>query len=311
MNPQAILFGNGLNRLTAENPSWEELLQQTCQRGSAPLHGSVPYTLMHENLFLSDKADLSVPQRIEGRTAEYKVKWKIANASLDLKENPYYHRLAKLNVQHYLTTNYDACLDFTLEKYGLHRVECSTQEFIYSIARYARYAKPDKWLWNIHGFAKYPSSLMIGYNQFCGSINKMKDLQSLEFPILERLRKGDTKPLCWGDFFYTHDVHIIGLSLDYSDIDLWWMLSERKRLMKVYPELIQNQIHYYYTADGKADRQFEQLLRSMGVTVHEYVVNRHHRKAIRWTRVYDQIFATLEEQLGTLDMELAPAEKLF
>ena len=50
----------------------------------------------------------------------------------------------------------------------------------------------------------------------------------------------------WVDLFFTNDLHIFGLSLDFVEIDLWWLLTYRAR-NKFYKKntFIKNQIYYY------------------------------------------------------------------
>ncbi len=35
----------------------------------------------------------------------------------------------------------------------------------------------------------------------------------------------------WIDLFFTSNVHIIGYSMPFDEIDLWWLLDKRKRLI--------------------------------------------------------------------------------
>lgn len=313
--PCTILYGNGLNRMTAENPSWEDLLSSICKSGATPLDGRMPNTLKYEDIFLANKADIPVLNNLHGRSDEYKIKMKIAQQSLNLYGNSYYDRLAHLAVQNYLTTNYDACLNRTLEGYGLKMKASDTSEKVYSTVRHCTYEQPEKTIWNIHGFAKYPSSVMLGFDQYCGSVAKLKNIQTNEKPIVNRLGADKTEICCWADFFYKANVHILGFSMDYSEIDLWWVLSERMRLIKRLQakgdNSLCNEIHFYYIYTDKDDKNLENLLQSMGVTVHKYKLNKHQRKNVRWVRVYDAIFADLEEQIGTQEIEKQEVQTFF
>jgi hypothetical protein len=38
------------------------------------------------------------------------------------------------------------------------------------------------------------------------------------------------RPYSWVDVFLRNDVHIIGLQLDFAEIDLWWLLTVKERL---------------------------------------------------------------------------------
>ena len=65
--------------------------------------------------------------------------------------------------------------------------------------------------------------------------------------LIRRLQTGRQMVLqSWVDLFFTNDLHIFGLSLDFVEIDLWWLLTYRAR-NKFYKKntFIKNQIYYY------------------------------------------------------------------
>lgn len=45
--------------------------------------------------------------------------------------------------------------------------------------------------------------------------------------------------------FFISDVHIIGLGLNYNEMDLWWVLNIRRRIKWEDPRIIKNRIYYY------------------------------------------------------------------
>ena len=70
------------------------------------------------------------------------------------------------------------------------------------------------------------------------------------------------------ELIFRTDVHIIGLSLDYSDIDLWWILNRRARILKAEKKgaIITNRVFYYETS---IDVEKRGLLKAMKVEVVE------------------------------------------
>jgi len=68
---------------------------------------------------------------------------------------------------------------------------------------------------------------------------------------MNRLREGRTPSTqSWIDLFFTKDIHVIGLTLDFVETDLWWLLTYRAR-SKFYQKgkkqklNITNRITYY------------------------------------------------------------------
>jgi hypothetical protein len=53
-------------------------------------------------------------------------------------------------------------------------------------------------------------------------------------------------PESWIQKFFTHDIHIIGFSLDFSETHLWWLLNLRARLIESINITIDNEIYFYY-----------------------------------------------------------------
>jgi hypothetical protein len=78
----------------------------------------------------------------------------------------------------------------------------------------------------------------------------------------------------WIDLFFSTNVHIIGLSLDYSETDLWWLLNKRARFSA--DSLVSNKVYFYTNqiTNEKAD-----LLKSFNViVVNLQLVNGDYKK---------------------------------
>jgi hypothetical protein len=80
--------------------------------------------------------------------------------------------------------------------------------------------------------------------------------------------KNEWDGLSWVELFFMNHVHIVGFSMDYSEIDLWWILNKRARIMKA-PEKglsLNNEVTYYTT---EIDSPKRHLLEAMNVEVVE------------------------------------------
>ena len=66
--------------------------------------------------------------------------------------------------------------------------------------------------------------------------------------------------LSWIDLFFMSNLYIIGLGLNYEEIDLWWILTIRKRLIqKIGRNHINNNIIYYGELEPGQKSMFEHL----------------------------------------------------
>jgi nicotinamide riboside kinase len=80
--------------------------------------------------------------------------------------------------------------------------------------------------------------------------------------MLDKLKSKKYCCTSWVDLFFSTNVHIVGLSLDYCETDLWWVLNKRARF--VADGLVSNKI-YFHT--NQMDEEKMGLLRSFNIDV--------------------------------------------
>ncbi len=268
MKTQSILFGNGFNRVTPGNPSWDNLLDEIAK---SKIEKDIPNTLRYEAIiskqpycespsFLSPSGK-KTSSDANGRslhnsreTLEHTLKMDIAQRVSVFDTNNAYELLSQLPVDNYLTTNYDNTLlkatnDNTLD-------QRYRPEKIYSIRR--RYILKTthgvQTYWPIHGNIDSPASIMLGYDHYCGALSKIESYVKGEYEMpnvgrlssmINRLNNGIDKVYSWIDLFFISDIHIIGMSLAYEELDLWWILNRRRRIKRKEDGLVNNRIIYY------------------------------------------------------------------
>ncbi|MBL4886780.1 MAG: SIR2 family protein [Planctomycetaceae bacterium] len=256
-----VLFGNGLNRISEKSVSWEALLDKPFQ------HNELPNTMVYERIFMEKHKANSSEQ-----ADELKIKQTIADAMKDQGSNELFELLAKMKIENYLTTNYDYAFEKAI---NLEPDKLSTEE-IYSLRRKRSYKYKDsiKSLWNLHGEIDHPKSIMLGLDHYVGSVSKIdsyikgkykhtvKGKNISVLPMIDKLQRNKFCHTSWVDFFFSSNVHIIGLSLDYSETDIWWLLNKRARY--AVEGLVKNKI-YFYT--GNIDQEKKGLLKSFDVEV--------------------------------------------
>lgn len=109
---------------------------------------------------------------------EFEIKQEIAYLILSIEPNIIYNGLFKLNVENYLTTNYDyGYLDSIVYMPEITKPihEFSTEN-IYSIRRLKNIPninQKKKYFWQIHGEIRKPATIMLGLDHYCGSIGKI------------------------------------------------------------------------------------------------------------------------------------------
>jgi hypothetical protein len=150
-----------------------------------------------------------------------------------------------------------------------------------------------------------PKTIMIGYDHYCGSLGKLDDYFKGKYVykmgegtkklprLLDRLRENEKRVLSndlgnyWPDYFFTHDIHMIGIGMPLVESDLWWVLNKRCRYKKVCPE-ITNTIYFYGTQYDKV----VSLLESFDVKVIVTEVNDND-----WSTAYMKMFDQMERNI--------------
>jgi hypothetical protein len=261
-----VFFGNGINRISDNAVSWDDLLD-TIKASNAFDNGDLPNTMVYERIFMEQCVANHLP-----KADELKIKNNIAEAMKSQGSNEVFELLASMDVDNYLTTNYDYAFEKAL---NIVPEKLSTED-IYSLRRKRRYSTSSgsKYLWHIHGEIDHPKSIMLGLDHYCGSVSKIDSYvkgtykhtiagESVTVASMEdKLKYNSYCFTSWVDLFFSSDIHILGLSLDYSETDLWWVLNKRARFAT--NGLVSNKIYFYTNQDVKEKME---LLKSFYVDV--------------------------------------------
>ena len=274
---QTVFFGNGINLVSNLNVSWNNLLQSV----SGFTFTNPPYTLQYEDSYVN-----FLQSTTSKKSKEYDLKQQYLLPIRSIKPNLLYRLLAGLKVTNFITTNYDATLDeeFITLNY-IRDISVNTSEQVYSLRRLHRFikGKVEKNVWYAHGEEKYPKSIMLGYDQYCGTIGLLNDYLKGNYKLpngrildsmVIRIKKNDKEIHSWIDLFFFTDVHIFAFGLDYSEMDIWWILNKRKRM------LVENKLNslpnkiYFYMNDLAPEKA--KLLKDFDVIVVRVNVSRNN-----------------------------------
>ena len=259
----ALLIGNGINNVDGDN-SWDRLIHKIgeyCKIDfTIDADRKKHFPLLYEEIFLCTA-------RKTGMT-ELKLKKFIGTQVSAIKGNDLHEKFRLLKTGDILTTNYE----FSIAGQPPAANAGIVLETRYSIFRHYRVG--NKKVWHIHGDCMHPQSINLGFEHYGGQLQMIRNYvvsgpsytKGSKVPLIRRLN--DPKYDSWIDLFFKTDLHIIGLTLDYVETDLWWLLTYRARLMIEKKNSVKNHITYYIP------RQFEKsvgakldLLRATSVNV--------------------------------------------
>jgi len=225
-----------------------------------------PFALLYEEILLTTAS-------AEKHFDEMRVKTQIANLVKALKGNDFHHRVMSCDARHILTTNYDYNLEkATRQQFVQKNLQSETK---YSIFR--RYGVAKKFVWHIHGEVDAPWTLTLGCDQYVGYLQKLRGYATAErtgqrgSPFKRGEMDFDARGnfiYSWLDVFLRDDVHIIGLGLDFTEIDLWWVLTYKGRLKARGWGVGRTYFHDWHLDDvGDVGQAKRSLLTSLGVEV--------------------------------------------
>ena len=289
---KVLLVGNDINNINSRY-SWDELINDLMDSANLKKKLSKkdkPFPMLYEEIYLNAAR--------QNGLKELSIKKRIAANTQNLQPNEIHHRICQLGIEHILTTNYDLTLEksLSLDPKKITNQGC-VKENLYSLFRH--HAADDQKIWHIHGSETSPQSITLGYEHYSGYLQQMRNYvahgtkgvyKHIDFPPLaKRLRDKPFKSHSWVDIFFTHDIHILGLNLDFVEMHLWWLLTFRTRAMLQNRFKLTNTITYYYPKKYQEASQYKlDLLEVSGVRTVPIHLQGENRMAY-YHRVIDEI----------------------
>lgn len=275
-----LLLGNSVNRLGA-GPSWPDVVQALA--GLAHLQHPVavngkPLPIVYEHIVCRNGCD------------ENAIKRSLAQSMRSLAPNWAHQRALELASSNLLTTNYDYCFEASSGR-GRRRAHLY-RESTYSAFRRARVGT--RFVWHIHGELDAPRTLLLGFHQYAGYVQKLRayltaNRKTSPFHRGEQDFESRGVRFSWVDLFLRDDVHIAGLTLDYVELHLWWLIAYKLRIMSKSASC--GSTHFYHLREGeeRADVLARlSLLEDLGVGVTRIDVKGD------WERAHRDVFDRIE-----------------
>lgn len=98
----------------------------------------------------------------------------------------------------------------------------------YLLHTYNRFQKEQPDIWHIHGELRRPSSIILSHDEYARLTHHILAYNESRGRDYEKYRN-ELKFKSWVDYFLIGDVYVLGLTLDFSEFDLWWLLGRRLR----------------------------------------------------------------------------------
>jgi hypothetical protein len=135
--------------------------------------------------------------------------------------------------------------------------------------------------------------MALGIEQYAGLIQRMRayiingidPITRKGYRVISPFTNGETdfentnSEYSWIDLFLRDDVTIFGFGLDYSEIDIWWIIMYKEKMKSLQKKNFGKTKYIYYyknESDLKKNNDKLEMLRSIGVEVNDYKVNKYN-----------------------------------
>jgi hypothetical protein len=239
----AFIVGNGINRFQ-ENPdsiSWDQLLLRLWRKFAPNVFESVPkgitITEFYDLLDLANQENEALPYEIQKEAA------RLLSGALWREHHRSFMRKARELNTPVLTTNFDLILAEAadLDLYQMNK--SGFTDFYPWSSYYSDRLLNDPAngfaLWFINGVIKYPRSIRLGLSHYMGSVTKARGY--LHSGTDANLFNGKDRHLwagyqTWLHIIFNKDLCIFGLALDENEVFIRWLLIERAKYFRMFPE---------------------------------------------------------------------------
>ena len=155
-----------------------------------------------------------------------------------------------------------------------------------------QFRKRKKKLYYIHGYFETKESINLGLTQYIDSIVSIYSRVKGKYFSDKNKNKAKT-PDAWVDFFFTDNttIDILGFGFWDSEIDLWWILEQRNKMIKD-GNLKNNRIRYFdFTEKKEINDDRNILLETFNVVVKQQLI-----KEKKYKEAYQNTLVKLAEE---------------
>ena len=139
------------------------------------------------------------------------------------------------------------------------------------------------YLWHVHGTALRKKSLIMGqlyYGKLLSEVIDRAYRVNNEYASSLNNSNNTFTAKSWVDYFLLGDVFIMGFQLDYSETDIWWLLSYKK---SVFPE---TNVYYY---SPKVNPEKMLILNCYDIKTPSVLFNENDAEKVRYLNYYGRV----------------------
>lgn len=223
--PGVLLLGNGINRLFSSE-SWGDIIKDYAVENHVEFNKAV-FDRMPYNMQIVAATRDTVDKSMKSLCA------KLNDIPTCEKQKDFMKNILDLGFTHILTSNYTYEIERSITEKKRYRVTSTVEKYnnTKDMMLHREITLEDRHIWHIHGHVQTPDSVIMGHYYYGRLLSKIQEY----VPQFIRRYKGcehyekNCRAESWVDLFLCGDVHILGLSMDFSENDLWWLACCKKR----------------------------------------------------------------------------------
>lgn len=272
----ALLIGNGINRYNsrANNNSWDGLLTSLAHTHLSDFTGKLPVgislTEFYDVLDLGLRTEAQAAQASQGKRPS--LQQQFCQLMSDWKVMPQHQAIMQW-ARHFscpvLTTNFEHTLSDAVQARAFICKETAFTDYYPWESYFSAQELSDPCagfgIWHINGMQKYHRSIRLGLTHYMGSVERAR----------ARLHKGSQRLSAGGDIrhwegasswlqiLFHRPLLIIGLSLAENEVFLRWLLIERAKYYKDFPD--RRRAAWYVHTENEKDLGKLYFLNAVGV----------------------------------------------
>jgi hypothetical protein len=237
----ALVIGNGINRYEApaNTNSWNSLLTALARQHIDPNHQGIPNGVALTEFY--DVLDLASRSRA-GEKGLQQLFCDLMKDWSSLPQHTYVSNWASINASPVLTTNFEETLSTPVSAKRLRYGKAKFTAYYPWSTYFANKPIADPLtsfaIWHINGMQAYRQSVRLGLSHYMGSVERARSWLHKSGTRLFGATKIDkwAGSDSWLQVFFHKPLLFFGLGLEENEVFLRWLLIERAKYFKKYPE---------------------------------------------------------------------------
>lgn len=238
--PKVLLVGNGINLSFDKTHKTDSIIQDEWKLAYGEELTGKDVEPIHEIWKMPFPLQVVAATKDHVQKCMTSLAYSFRKAEVSEKQKDFIRNILDANVDAVLSTNYslefekatiDMCTENKVYSHYKKTRKQNNQQETFGVFQCVElpYANHPL-LWHIHGTALRKKSLVMGqlyYGKLLSEVIKQANTVKSRYEAAQR-GNAQIKLESWIDYFLIGDVHIFGFRLDFSESDIWWLLSFKK-----------------------------------------------------------------------------------